>query len=263
MQHPLKYRAAGPSLKTSLDTQLLDRCVADMRAYKDVVHHDLVVLDDFTPISRQVGGSCVANAFVDGLEILMGLRTRQPVPQLSRMAAYSWSRARHGETDRDNGTYPYYMAQQLQLVGTLLESRWPNTKDNLLRCPPNHLIVEASDNRVEGIHQIEETGQALCDMVEWALRGGCPVEAAAGVNDAFQNVGAGEVVDAITSGIEGGHSMLLTGVRLKAHGVREFLLRNSWGEDWGTKGRTWVTEAFVRRMYDPFLLTLMKDLVTS
>ncbi len=48
----------------------------------------------------------------------------------------------------------------------------------------------------------------------------------------------------------GGHWFCFVGYRTETNGATSFLLKNSWGEAWGSAGYTWVSAAFIAQCTD-------------
>jgi hypothetical protein len=242
----------GPFPRTRLDESLLTSMSIQTAAAVEVI------LPEVTPISDQVGGSCVANAFCDGQEILQGL-SGQKVVQISRSAAYTWSRMHDGTFPEDKGTYPASMAKIFQVTGVLPESVWPHTEENLTRAVPVNLTMQAADSRVQGIHEIREKGEYRADLVTQSLRSGMPVVFCLHLTQDFRR--PPEVIDASHGVTWGSHAMLLTGFRLR-EGKRQFLVRNSWGRYWGNNGYVWITQKLLDEAFGLYLLTMNAELVT-
>lgn len=245
----------GPLPATRLDADRVNSLV-DARGVRG---ESEVRLPQVTPISRQIGGSCVANAFCDGLEILKGIEDPSSVEQLSRSALYYWSRCRHGAQDKDEGTYPSAAAAQLLTVGVVPEKLWEHTEEHLFKAPPVRLTMMAAANRVQGVHQIADKGVSLLDTVEWSVRAGMPVVCCLELTQGFRDPSWDAVLDA-GGATWGSHAMLVVGFRHGSTG-REYLLRNSWGTGWGNGGYVWITAKLLQEAFGLFMLTLMKGLV--
>lgn len=218
---------------------------------------------EVTPISAQVGGSCVANAFCDGEEYLQAFQNPGgQVVQISRSAAYYWSRCRHGAQHQDGGTYASAMATQLLTVGVVPESEWAHTEEHILQRVPDRLIMLAADHRIEGCVEVPYTGSRRADQVEWYLRAGLPVVVCNEITRSqFGDPNPSDVIGPAQGDIWGAHATLLVGVRVLVSGDREFLLRNSWGRGWGDNGYIWVSQGFLSSSFEVFALTKAVDLV--
>lgn len=204
------------------------------------------VIPEFTPISNQLDiGSCVANAWCDMLEILDGLEGTDAVEQLSRLFLYWLARYLHGDTDKDDGTFLRAAAHQLRKIGVVLERDFQYNHTNVYpKQVELDLYTMASNNRINGFYRLESYGQQLGDEIELAVRTNHPVVFGTPVNEEFKRYrGGGQMFDRPANDV-GRHAMIIVGVRYM-NGERQFLLRNSWGKDWGDDGHVWVTENYI------------------
>lgn len=221
-------------------------------------------IPEYTPIGNQgSAGSCVANAFCDGLEILIGVQQgADKVVQLSRRHLYWIARNTHNSTQVDGGTYLRAAAWQLQKIGVMPEKYYPYSDkiDDIIAKPPLSSYTMASENRVTGHFRITTTGQNRLDEIERAIRANHPVTFGTRISDTFKKANGKSVLKPTASTI-GGHAMLVVGVR-KVNDRREFKWRNSWGTRWGDHGYIWVDELFMtwNRTTDLWVLTRMQEI---
>jgi hypothetical protein len=205
------------------------------------------VLPEHTPVSNQgERGTCAANAWMDALEILMGIENPRRVVQLSRLFAYWTARVLTGLEQEDRGVYLRAVAHQLSAIGVVEEKYLPyrDALDAVLAPPPLHLYTMASNNRIGGFYRITSTGQAKLDAIELALRANHPVVSAAPVSKELMSYRGGGHVFGAPARSEGSHAMILVGVR-HVGGRRHFLRRNSWGRAWGDRGHAWCDQDYV------------------
>ena len=204
------------------------------------------IIPEFTPISNQFNiGSCVANAWCDMLEILDGLEGTDVVEQLSRLFLYWLARYLHGDTHLDEGTFLRSAAYQLRKVGVVLEKDFPYELANVFPKQVDlDLYTMASNNRIEGFYRLVSYGKQLADEIELAVRTNHPVVFGTPVSEDFKQYRGGGDVFSRPANDVGRHAMIIVGVRY-VNGERQFLLRNSWGKDWGEDGHAWVTEDYI------------------
>lgn len=253
----------GPTrLPFQRDPAVMNREIVRVRPLLSTMGQD-VVFPEVTPISSQVGGSCVANSFVDGLEYLQGMDgTGRRVIQLSRSAAYYWSRCRHGGQNEDEGTYASSMAEQLCLAGVVPESEWAHSEEHLFQKVPDHLLMMAADNRLSGVMEVKSKGLSRCDDVEWNVRAGLPTSWGSTLTKSqWADPDPNAVIGPPDGVTWGNHQQLIVGVRLLANGKREFLNRNSWGRGWGDNGYIWISEECLMQGFGIYTLTLCPDLL--
>jgi len=224
-----------------------------------MTHGGEYIIEENTPISNQGRlGSCVANAVMDALEMVM------PVPvQLSRLFAYWVSQALHGDTRKDSGTYNRACFHQAMVIGLVPEEHYPyiDTLEAATKNPELDLFTMASNNKLKQVYRIVKTGSDLVDQIEIAIRTNHPVVFAMDVNKEFTRYrGGGHVWNDMPNTI-GGHAMVLTGVRRNTD-KREFLDRNSWGVGWGDEGHCWMTEELIREQArDIWVGTQLEELI--
>ncbi len=65
------------------------------------------------------------------------------------------------------------------------------------------------------------------------------------IGSTWMSVSGDTIADWTQAQVEGGHAIVLAGVRHK-NGARQFLVHNSWGADWGDKGYAWISEGAVK-----------------
>lgn len=229
-------------------------------------------IPEYTPISDQnLIGSCVANAGCDMLEMLRGIEiasTLGPdevpvVEQLSRLFLYWASRCVTGDQKRDKGTYIRNAMSQCKIVGVAPEKIWEYDISQVFTSPPLWVFNAASDNKIEGLFRIDSYGDERSDDVETAVRANHPVVFGTAVGVEYQQYrGGGNAFEAPSHSI-GGHAQIIVGVRRRLDGKREFLVRNSWSEEWGDAGHAWISEQYLEdpQTSDLWLGTKMRELV--
>lgn len=197
-----------------------------------------------TPVSHQGNlRACSANVTADALELLMGVRGQ--VTQLSRLFIYFNARTYHSATDKDGGTYLRMAFEAIKRLGVCKEDLWPYVEANVNLRPPLNCYREANAHKVTGFYRINATGTARADAVEAAIRGDHPVTFGTQIGAEFEGyAGKSDAAFEPPSKPTGRHAMLLCGVRRRS-GKREFMVRNSWGEDWGLNGYAWLSEPYI------------------
>lgn len=77
------------------------------------------------------------------------------------------------------------------------------------------------------------------DTIAAYLATGADVWMSMNIGSTWMTVSGDTIADWNASQVEGGHAIVLSGVRHK-NGQRQFLVHNSWGPDWGDKGYAWI-----------------------
>ncbi len=223
------------------------------------------LIQEFTPISNQGhAGTCVANAWCDSVEILVGLAYgKDKVVQLSRRFAYWISRYLHSATDEDRGTFLRAMGHQFRKVGVILEKVMPYSDEEKLLVgkkagPKLEHFTMASNNRIKGFYRLGNGVQMLKET-EIAIRSDHPVPFGVPVGLAFSRTRNLQVFGPPDDTV-GNHSMVVTGVRYVDR-RRQWLVRNSWGNHWGEDGHCWITDAYLALSEDTWVGTLLEKLI--
>jgi C1A family cysteine protease len=202
------------------------------------------IIKDLSPISDQGSiGSCVANAWCDALEILMGIEGI--VVQLSRLFTYWISRDLVGSQHADAGCYIRAGAQQLATIGVVVEKYWPYDVSKIFVSPTTDLYTMASNNRINSFYRIISIGNNKVVDIEKAIRANHPVVFGTMVGDELMNYSGGNIALEYPKKPLGNHAMIIVGIRL-VRGKREFLIRNSWSASWGNGGYFWMNEDWIK-----------------
>jgi C1A family cysteine protease len=222
------------------------------------------IIQEYTPISEQLNlSSCVANACADALEILLGLERHGNSTQLSRLFIYWIARSFSGDHKRDAGSYIRIAAQQMMKLGVPPEKYWPYNISRVFTSPTLEAFNIASDNTINGMYRIDSVMDDRVEDVETAIQANHPVVFGTVVGTDFQAYRGGGDAFGPTLHEVGRHAMILTGVRHRADGQREFLVRNSWGDGWGDQGHAWMNEGYIEwsETQDLWVFTRMQELV--
>jgi hypothetical protein len=140
-------------------------------------------------------------------------------------------------------------------VGTAIAS---NVNDE-----PDVLGLEAGQTRlVDGEYSIAPATADGPELLAASIDAGIPCWAGGFVDSAFMRLGAGDVMGAPNPNDPngGGHAFVFPAYRTASTGRLEFRLRNSWGLSWADGGSGWVSEDFVRALWElwPFAVALQK-----
>jgi hypothetical protein len=178
---------------------------------------------------------------------------------LSRRFVYKVGRRIDG-TNGDAGMFPSSAFRALELVGAPLESLYAYDGSNddrayLDEVPPQSVFQAASDlSRSIQAHRIVETGPARGLLVRQALAARLPVLVGLAIDQAVEDAGPGDIIDAPRGPTIGGHALAVLGYRTNADGTVDYLVRNWWGEGWGDGGDAWVTAGFLDACADVWVI---------
>jgi hypothetical protein len=210
-----------------------------------------------TPVGDQGQTSrCSAFAWTHALELSRSLKQLE-TPRLSP----SYTMYRFQEMQGDQKDHPYAYSggegtvggaepgQVLVDIGTCRQTLWPDDARNpvggdaLLNSDAAHFKLEATPLPI------------AIDDVKTVLSAGCPVHLAMNTGTAFSDVGRDGLFNAAEppSGRHGRHAMLLVG-----YTGNYYIVKNSWGADWGEQGYCYVPKNVLADSEAEFVAVLLK-----
>jgi len=176
-------------------------------------------------------GSCTANALAGALEFLMR-KERVPFVDLSRLFIYYNERAIGHSVRIDSGAMLRDGIKALAKQGVCPEESWPYDVARFAKKPPKACYQEALDYRILSYARLD-----TLDEMRACLADGYPFVFGFSVYESFesQQVARTGVLDLprVSEKLLGGHAVLGVGYDDVAE---RFMVRNSWGTDWGKKG---------------------------
>jgi len=175
-------------------------------------------------------GSCTAQAGTDGLEFLE-LYAGQVLRNLSRLQLYYDSRT---NKDRDEGASIRDMFKCMNSIGVGQETLWPYDIEKWAIKPSDACYENAKENAAIEYLSVDQGEQVRAVLAE-----GFPVVFGMNIYDSFYDVGPdGKVpIPGPSESANGGHAMLIVGYNMNE---RYYIVRNSWGTDWGDKGYLYI-----------------------
>ena len=174
-------------------------------------------------------GSCTANALVGGLGYLHG----GPKAKLaSRMFVYYCERDLEGDISQDAGAEIRDGVKVLNQIGAPPESYCPYKPAQFARKPSKRAYAAAGKHKISSYQRIlthDERLQCLADGYPFVLGFSC-----------FDSIDSAEVaktgvlpMPGPRDKVIGGHAVMAVGYDVAAG---TYLIRNSWGTDWGMGG---------------------------
>ena len=227
-------------------------------AFASVPVQDAVDLRKYcTPVGDQRQTSrCAAFAWTHAAELVANMKDGS-TPRLSpsftmlefqRMQgdAQDYAYAHAGGDGTINGPDP---GRVLAEEGTCRQELWPDESETPVTSE-RVLIADAERHRLDAA----PLPIALED-VRTVLSAGCPVQVDMNTGPAFSNVGRDGVFNAAEppSGRHGRHAMLIVG-----YTGNFYILKNSWGENWGDKGYGYVPKSVLAQSDPEFVAALVK-----
>jgi C1A family cysteine protease len=191
-------------------------------------------------------GSCVGNAVGAALEDAQIAQGRKDHFMPSRLFIYYCTRLMEGTVSYDNGCCIRNAIKVVSHLGAPEEALWPYNPDKFKKCPPFAAYKEARNHQSIEYYKVDWTNLT---EIKTCLAGGHGIVFGFQVPESFET----EVVK--RTGIMqmpvpeevfmGGHAVFMLDYDDDAMfpGWSEpggFLVQNSWGTDWGIKGRFWM-----------------------
>ena len=176
-------------------------------------------------------GSCTATAIVGNLEYLENKEGLQMV-DLSRLFVYYNERMIEGTTDHDAGAMIRDGIKSLITDGVCPESEWGYDITKFTNKPTKQCYNDALAHRISQYQRLN-----TIDDIQSCLADGYPVVVGISVYESFESddVAKTGIVPMPTADerLLGGHAVLVVGYDMAK---RWFIVRNSWGDNWGDNG---------------------------
>ena len=183
--------------------------------------------------------------------------TPTPTPktliQVSRLFEYYATRKIEGTVSEDSGATIRDTIKAGAQYGIADEASWPYDINKFTTNPPSTIWTAAATHKVTSYHSI--TDGDLVTM-KAAIASGFLVGYGFQVYDYFmsQDMATKAFLDlpAKTESLQGGHAQCLVGYNdnmvnpFRSTSKGAFLVRNSWGTDWGLAGYYWVTYEYLK-----------------
>jgi len=179
-------------------------------------------------------GSCTGNAIsaafeFDRLKQHIGAKTWIP----SRLFIYYNERAMEGTIDSDAGAQIRDGIKSIAKQGVCSEKTWPYDIAEFKDKPSNTAYAEAKKNQALTYARVSRT---LAQM-KGCIASGFPFVMGFTVYDSFESQQVAKTgvlnMPAQSESVVGGHAVVACGYD---DAKQRFLVRNSWGKDWGMKG---------------------------
>ena len=197
-----------------------------------------------TPVEDQGDtNSCVANAVAGAYEYWIKKASKQD-ENISRLFVYYNARWRDGSQDKDEGSVIQLAMEGLSKFGACSEKVWPFDTHLTLKKPGAEAYKDAAAYRVQDMAQVPLKLEAW----KQALAEGKPIVFGCALFDSFDQCSKqGGVVpmpapEDLARDKHSGHSMCAVGY---SDSEKVFIVRNSWGADWGNKGYCYMPYAYL------------------
>jgi C1A family cysteine protease len=176
-------------------------------------------------------GSCTANALVGMLEYLEIIH-KVPFVDLSRLFVYYNERVIEHTVNEDSGAMLRDGIKTLVRQGVCRERNWPYKIEKFAVKPPASCYREALNHQALSYQRILAVNEMRACLAD-----GFPFVFGFSVYESFESREV-ELTGIVpmpkrTESLLGGHAVLAVGYN---HAEKVFIVRNSWGMDWGIKG---------------------------
>jgi len=192
-------------------------------------------------------GSCTANALAGNLQFLEKV-SGQTYKDVSRLFIYYNERAIEGTVGFDSGAMIRDGIKALVKDGVCPESSWPYDISKFTRKPPALCYKEGLKHRIVSYHRLQTLGEMLNCLAE-----GFPFVFGFTVYESFESLKVAQTgIVPMPKKFEralGGHAVMAAGYDQKQ---KRFIVRNSWGPEWGQAGYFTMPYSYFETLADDF-----------
>ena len=187
-------------------------------------------------------GSCTANAIAAAIQFDLLKQKAESVFTPSRLFIYYNERAMEGTVDSDSGAQIRDGIKSVSAQGDCPEPEWPYDVSKFRKKPLKKCYDDAVKHKVVSYQRLTP----LLDQLKGCLASGWPFVFGITVYESFESARVAKTgIAPMPSPKErslGGHAIMAVGYD---DAQRRFIIRNSWGLDWGLKGYFTLPFAYI------------------
>ena len=189
-------------------------------------------------------GSCTANAIAFAYQFDEMKQNEKHIFTPSRLFIYYNERNMEGNTDKDSGACIRDGIKSINKIGVCSENIWPYNIEKFTEKPKKICYNLAENHKSVTYRKVSQTEQHL----KHVLSEGYPIVFGFAVYESFESeiVAKTGIVPLPKSNekLLGGHAVSIVGY-IKLQNKDYFIVRNSWGEEWGDKGYCYFPVEFI------------------
>ncbi|WP_183561240.1 C1 family peptidase [Mucilaginibacter sp. SP1R1] len=187
-------------------------------------------------------GSCTANAIAGAFEFEL-MKQKLPVFTPSRLFIYYNERVLEGHVKEDSGAQLRDGVKSVATLGVCDEAKWPYNVSQFAKKPTKVLYTQAKKNQALQYTRLNNT---VINELKTCLAGGNPFVLGFTVYQSFEGDEIAKTgimtMPAKNESVLGGHAVLAVGYD---DSKNAFIIRNSWGSDWGLSGYFYMPYDYV------------------
>lgn len=185
-------------------------------------------------------GSCTANAISFAYEFDQMKQKETDIFIPSRLFIYFNERNMEGTVNSDSGAAIRDGIKSINKIGVCPESLWPYDISKFTEKPHEQCYIDASKHKTVKYARVKQTIQEMKDCIS----SGYPFVFGFSVYESFETDEVAKTgimpMPQKNEKVLGGHAVAAVGFNDKY-----FIIRNSWGEEWGEKGYFYMPYEFI------------------